>query len=91
MLSKLIYLGQTPTFSIEPNPTTGNVWISSSDDLGEATITVYDMLGTLRSEIVTNVQKANPVQLMLPDADGVYTILLNSSAGMRSLRVVHQR
>jgi hypothetical protein len=91
MLSRLIYLGQTPTFSIEPNPTTGNVWISSSDDLGTATIAVYDMLGTLRSELVTNVQKENPIQLTLPDAGGVYTILLNTSAGMRSLRVVNQR
>jgi hypothetical protein len=91
MLSKWLYLGQEPTFSIWPNPAAGNVWISSSDDLGDVAITIYDMLGTQRSEIMTSIQKGNPVELMLPDGDGVYNILLKSAAGMNSLRVIRHK
>ncbi len=90
ILSRLIYLGQTPTFSIQPNPASGNVWITSSGDLGNATITIYDMLGTVRSEVVTGVLKDNPIELPIPDADGVYNIVVKSAGGVSSLRAVRQ-
>ncbi len=77
--------------SVYPNPADGNVWISSSDDLGEVTIEVYDMLGTVRSVMPAQMNKENPIELLLPDVDGVYNIVLKSSAGMNSLRVVRQR
>ncbi len=91
MLSKWLYLGQEPIFNIWPNPASGSVWISSSDDLGDATITIYDMLGTQRSEIERSIQKGNPIELMLPGADGVYNILVKSSAGVSSVRVIRHQ
>ena len=74
--------------SVYPNPANGNVWIYASDDLGTVTIMVYDMLGVERSSMQANIQKDSPLELTLPDADGVYNILIKSSARMSSLRVV---
>ncbi len=60
--------------SVYPNPANGNVWIYASDDLGTVTIMVYDMLGVERSSMQANIQKDSPLELTLPDADGVYNI-----------------
>jgi hypothetical protein len=90
ILSQLIHFGQTPLFGISPNPATGNVWISSTLDMGDVTVEIYDMLGTVRSQIQASIQKDSPAEITLPDADGVYNIVLKSSTGMSTLRVVRQ-
>jgi hypothetical protein len=76
--------------TIYPNPASGDVWISSSDDLGDVTFAIYDMLGVERSEIVASVSKDNPVELTLPNADGVYNIVANYSSGKSMMRVVRE-
>ncbi len=91
ILSQLIHFGQTPLLSIVPNPTANNVRISSSLDLGNTTIAIYDMLGTLRNETEVTVRKFEPMELALPDADGVYTVAIESAAGAYLLRVIKQR
>jgi hypothetical protein len=76
--------------SIYPNPASGHVWISSTTDLGNVTFAIYDMLGVERSEIVTSVSKDNPIELTLPDADGVYNIVAKYSDGTSTMRVVRE-
>jgi photosystem II stability/assembly factor-like uncharacterized protein len=90
ILSQLIHFGVDPVFSVTPNPANGSVWISSSEHIGAATIEVYDMLGVKRSEHSTTVQKDTPIEQTLPDADGVYTILVKTTSGICSLRVVRR-
>jgi hypothetical protein len=91
ILSQLIHLGEMPRFTVYPNPAFGNVWISSSGDLDNVTFAVYDMLGVQRSEFVASVSKDIPVGLTLPQADGVYNIVVKYSTGMSMMRVVHQQ
>jgi photosystem II stability/assembly factor-like uncharacterized protein len=88
IISNAIHLGDLPEFSIVPNPTNGNVWLSSSQDVGDATIEIYDMLGVQQSAISTQIDKKNPKELLLPARSGVYTVMVTSINGTRSLRVV---
>ncbi|MFI5202447.1 MAG: T9SS type A sorting domain-containing protein, partial [Candidatus Kapaibacterium sp.] len=91
ILSQLVHLGMEPVFCVIPNPSDGNISISSSLDLGMVTIVIYDMLGTERSRFEETMTGNTPITLPLPDADGIYTIVLNSAAGTKDLRVVRHR
>ncbi len=91
LLSKLIHLDESPLFRVWPNPTMGTVWLTSSLNVGDVSISVYDVLGTQQSQIAATVQKDSPLEVPLPDASGVYSIVLKSPAGMRTIRVVRQR
>jgi len=91
LLSQLVHLGKVPVFRVVPNPSDGNVSISSSIDLGAVTIVIYDILGTERSRFEEPMVGNAPVTLPLPDADGIYTIVLNSTTGTNVLRVARRR
>jgi photosystem II stability/assembly factor-like uncharacterized protein len=90
ILSQLIHLGVEPALSIVPNPANGNVWISSSSDLGTVTIEIYDMLGVQQSVVSGQISENNPMELLLPARSGVYNILVHSIVGTRTLRVVRE-
>jgi hypothetical protein len=90
ILSQLIHFGVEPTFSIVPNPTNGNVWISSSGDVGAVTIEVYDMLGTQQSIVSGQINENEPIELQLPGRSGVYNIVVRANSGTRTLRVVRE-
>ncbi len=91
IISELLTTGQITNLSIIPNPTTGDVFISSSSDLGNTTVEIYDMLGTLRSQTEMTLTANSPAQLTLPSADGMYTIHVRSAAGVFSGRVIVHR
>jgi len=91
MLSQWVHLGEQPKFVVQPNPTAGDVSISSSLDLGAVTIAIYDMLGAERSRWKENMSSGTRITLPLPEADGVYTIVLQAVAGTYDLRVVRHR
>lgn len=90
-LSQWVHRGEEPKFVVRPNPTSSDVTISSSLDLGAVTIAIYDMLGAERSRLEKNIRGGTPVTLPLPDADGVYTVVLRTAAGMYDLRVIRHR
>jgi len=91
ILSQLIHLGTAPVFKASPNPSGGNVWITSSDNIGAVTIAIYDMLGTERSRLAATMQKNNPIPVRLPEANGVYTIVLTGPIGAEAIRVVRKQ
>ncbi len=91
LISELLTTGHIINFSIRPNPTVGDVFLSSSSDLGSATIEIYDMLGTERSQSEMVLTANTPAQLALPKADGMYTIRIRSAAGVFSSRVIVRR
>ncbi len=88
IISELMTTGHVTNLSIIPNPTTGDVLISSSSDVGDATIEIYDMLGTLRSQTEMTLTANAPTKLTLPPVDGMYTIRVRSVAGVFSERVI---
>ncbi len=90
ILSQLIHLGIDPVLSIVPNPASGNVWISSNSDLGAVTIEIYDMLGIQQSDITSQINENAPIELQLPERSGVYNIVIRSTSGTRTLRVVRE-
>jgi photosystem II stability/assembly factor-like uncharacterized protein len=91
LVSELMLTGHIPNLNIIPNPTTGDVLISSSSDVGDATIEIYDMLGTLRSQTEMTLAANAPTKLTLPPVDGMYTIRVRSVAGVFSERVIVRR
>jgi hypothetical protein len=91
LISELMTTGHIPNLSIIPNPSTGDVFLSSSTDLGTATIEIYDLLGTLSSRTAMTLTANSPAQLSLPQADGMYTVRVHSAAGVFSGRVIVQR
>ncbi len=90
ILSEFLKTGEIPSFSIRPNPTTGEVLLSSSVDMGEATIEVYDMLGAERSSEVLTLTANSPFTLTLPSGDGMYYLRIRSSQGVSGSRVIVQ-
>ena len=76
--------------TLYPNPANGNVWISSSADLGTVTIQVYDMLGIEHSRAQVNMMKSESMELSLPPADGIYTVVVHFALGTFNLRVIRR-
>ena len=91
ILSRFVHLGRMPVFSVRPNPTSGNVWISSNVEMSGATIEVFDMLGMKQGEITVAKMNDQPLEVRLPAASGVYTIRIQSALGTRTLRVIQAR
>lgn len=90
ILSQLIHLGVGPTFSIVPNPTSGYVWLSSNTDVGDVTMEVYDILGVEQNTISTKLSASTPVELLLPNHSGVYSVRVHSAFGVQTLRVLRE-
>lgn len=90
LLSRWVHLDQQPQLVVQPNPTTGNVWISSSHDLGDVRIEVYDMLGKMRNAIESRIKQGNRFEVTLPAEKGIYQVLLRASDEVFSLRVVRR-
>ena len=77
--------------SLYPNPANGTVWLSSNQDLGQATIEIYDILGTKSEVFDGSIVKGSPLELVLPQAKGIYTIIIRSIDDTKMLRVVKEK
>jgi hypothetical protein len=80
-----------PTLRIVPNPTSGEISITSSGDLGAVNVAVYDMLGAKQNESIATMQKNSPTKIMLPAANGMYNVRVRSGERTFDLRVVVSR
>jgi photosystem II stability/assembly factor-like uncharacterized protein len=88
ILSEFLKDGQIPTFTIRPNPTMGDVAITSSLDLGDAEVEIYDMLGRERDDVTVSLAKNSPVNLSMPESAGIYYLCIKSAAGISNMSVV---
>ena len=88
MLSRWVHLGESPRFSIRPNPTNGAIELRSSMDVGDATVTIFDMLGTVRGEFLVTLAKNSPATFSLPFENGVYYARITSQMGKMNLPIV---
>ena len=91
ILTRFIRDSTFPNLVLMPNPTTGDIYISSSYDLGEAHVIIYDMAGVQRGESTIALGKNIPAKLILPVASGVYSVRIASPVRMYDLRVVVDR
>ncbi len=87
-VSRYLHHNQIPQFSVTPNPTTDGVLITSSLNLGECSITVYDMLGIEKGRQSIALTKKSPVKISLPPGNGFYTVRVKTAVGSYDLRVV---
>jgi photosystem II stability/assembly factor-like uncharacterized protein len=87
-LTNFLRDGTMPQLSIVPNPTSGEISISSTGDLGEVSITVYDMLGVKQNVGVAILKKNNPAKILLPVSNGIYNIEVRSLQSTWNLRAV---
>jgi photosystem II stability/assembly factor-like uncharacterized protein len=91
-LSHLIHFGALPEFSIQPNPTSsGMIELSSSIDLGDAWIEIYDMLGAKREDVAATILKNAPTMLSLPFESGIYLLHITTADNVSNLRVMIQK
>jgi hypothetical protein len=87
-ISRFLHHNQMPDLSIMPNPATGDASIISTMNLGEVSVTLYDMLGAERSTQVLTLQKNSPAKIILSVPNGMYDVRVKSPSRIYDLRVV---
>ncbi len=90
-ISRFIHDSTMPQLRIIPNPTSGDISITSSADLGEVSVAVYDMLGVKRSVNYVSIGKNSPVKVVLPLANGVYDVRVSYGTTLTDLPVIVTR
>ena len=90
-ISRFMHSGGLPQLSIAPNPTSGEVSLFSTEDLGDVSIAVYDMLGVQRGTDQLTIGKNTPVKFALPEANGIYTLRVKQAGRTYDLRVAVNR
>jgi len=88
VLSQYVHFGTVPLVSIRPNPTTGNVTLSTTQDMGEVEVVLYDMLGKERGRWSQKLAESVPVSLLFSVQPGLYYVQMKSAAGMRGVNIV---
>lgn len=89
ILSRFIHYNELPRFSIYPNPVQRSIAISASKDVGEAVITLVDMLGIDRITKNVTLTKGSPLLLELDDTpSGMYVVRIKTSLGEERLSII---
>jgi hypothetical protein len=66
----------------------GDIELTSSLDLGDAEVEIYDMLGVKRADLILTLAKDAPARISLPDEAGMYYLRIKSAAGISSMSVI---
>ena len=90
-LSRYLHYGHAPAFSVSPNPTTGDVRITSSSNFEDVTIVIYDALGVERGRSQISVRAGIPANVSMPSAGGLYYLRLETADGVSGASVVVSR
>ena len=89
LLSQWIHTGKPIVINFAPNPTTdGSIILTTSANLGDAWIEVYDMLGSERGAFPATLNANVPTPLSLPFESGLYFLRVTSANGNVNLRVM---
>jgi photosystem II stability/assembly factor-like uncharacterized protein len=74
-LAQFVRLGRMPQLSVSPNPSSGNFILSSSESLGQVTITILNKLGVPVTAQISELTKERPATVNLePLPSGVYFV-----------------
>jgi hypothetical protein len=84
-------LGIEPQFTVRPNPTNGDIEIGSSADVGDASISIFDMLGRDCGEQSVLLTTGADAHLVMPAVSGLYHLRVESAAGISYLSVIVNR
>ncbi len=90
-LSRFLHTGSVPKLSIVPNPTGGEISITSTSDLGESDAVIYDILGIEKGVFPLSLSKNTPSKLFLPFGNGIYNIRIRTTERTFDLRVLVNR
>ena len=90
-LSRFMHEGTMPQFSLSPNPTSGEISIISSANLGEVSVAVYDMLGVKQNLYSLSLSNNSVAKFMITARNGVYNVHVSSQTRAWDLRVVVNR
>ncbi len=88
ILSRWVHFGERPVLDVRPNPTSGEINLTASADLGDAVVTIYDMLGVVRGCARVTLKQGQSSELQLPPAAGLYYLRVASSSGSENLQVI---
>lgn len=91
ILFDFLRTGRIAQFRLAPNPSSGDISIISSTDLGEVKIVVFDMLGIQRNLLYANIKKNIATKIILPENNGVYDLQVRSAISSYNFRVVMSR
>lgn len=91
ILSRFLHEGTVPALTIIPNPAKGEISIHTTEDLGDARITIFDILGNEKSACTLPLNTIVPAKLDLPFSNGVYAIRVQSSGRTYDLRLLIHR
>ncbi|MBK9190222.1 MAG: T9SS type A sorting domain-containing protein [Crocinitomicaceae bacterium] len=76
------------TFSVSPNPSTGEIQISIPANFSTSVLTVHDVKGRILQSIAVN--SDNIVHLDLPEASGIYFITWTSENKTDQIKVIRE-
>ncbi len=91
MLSHWVHFGERPVFGIRPNPTSGDISITSSINIGNVSIEVYDMLGMECGHFHLTLSGGSPQNISLPFEGGLYYVRIISEAGASDIPIIIKR
>lgn len=91
ILTKFMRDSTIPQLSIRPNPASGDIFITSTLDLGEAEVDIYDMLGVKRETEIFVLKKNSALKLSSSLSNGIYYLRIKSMFGVHDLRVIVDR
>ena len=91
-ISRYLHHRQIPKFSLFPNPTSSEMSIRTTEDIGDATIRIINSIGNIISEDHTNL-KANSDHTFNTSAlaGGVYVVQISNGSFDTHLRFIVQR
>ena len=83
--------GMLPQLSIIPNPTSGDISITSTHDLGQCSVAIYDMLGNQKGMDLLTISRNALAKLGVLLGNGIYTLRVRSGEKTWDLRAVVSR
>lgn len=91
IISKFMSDSTIPQLRIHPNPASRDIFITSTLDLGEAELNIYDMLGAKRGTERFVLKKNTDHKLSPSLSDGIYYLRIKSMFGVQDLRIIVDR
>jgi len=89
-LSSFIRYNKMPNLSIVPNPATGTAAISSTAELGQVTIEVFDALGNIVDRVACNLSPSRSAILRAGSySAGAYHVRIITASASYSLNLLH--